>query len=127
MVDETDLPNYKNLPSNNEKLSLPFTKASYTVALALAKQFRPFDDGNFFLNFTTDVLSCFGEKCQEAVKLCQNISLSRCTIPRGTNEISKLGSTKYLFLETALEKLLNIFSNSFSYLKVYILPVNNGK
>ena len=42
MVDETDVPNYNNLPSNNEKLSLLFKKASYTVALALAKQYCSF-------------------------------------------------------------------------------------
>ena len=29
MVDRTDVPNYLNLASNNEKLSLPFKKASY--------------------------------------------------------------------------------------------------
>ena len=63
MVDETDVPNDNNLSSNNEKLSLPFKKT-------LAKQCRPFDDGNFFMNLTTDALICFGEKCQEAVKLC---------------------------------------------------------
>ena len=77
MVDETDVPNHNNLPSNNEKLSLPFKKASYTVALILVKQCRSFDGGNLFLNLTTDVLSCGGEKSQEAVKLCQNIPLSR--------------------------------------------------
>ena len=50
MVNETDVPNYNNLPSNNEKASLPFKKASYTSALALVKQCHPFDEGNMFLN-----------------------------------------------------------------------------
>ena len=50
MVDETDVPNYNNLSSNNGKMSLSFKKSSYTVDLTLAKQCRPFDDGNFFLN-----------------------------------------------------------------------------
>ena len=76
MVDETNIVNYNNLPSNNEKLSLPSKKASYTVTLVLVKQGRAFDDGNLFLNLTTDVLRCFGEKCQVSVKLCQNIPLS---------------------------------------------------
>ena len=40
LVDVTDVPNYNNLPSNIEKLSLPFKRASYTVALALVKQCR---------------------------------------------------------------------------------------
>ena len=73
-----DVPNTTNLPSNNEKLSLPFKKASYTVALALAKQCRPFDDGNFFLNFTTDALSSFRRKMSKS-----------CIITRKTVEISK--------------------------------------
>ena len=41
------------------------------------------------MNLTTDVLSWFGEKCQEAVKLCQNIPLSRYTITRRKEEINQ--------------------------------------
>ena len=59
MVDEIDVPNYNNLPTRN----------CHCV--------RPFDDGNFILNLMIDVLNFFGEKCQEAVNLCQNIPLSR--------------------------------------------------
>lgn len=72
-----------------ENNNLPVKKASYIVALALAKQCRPLEDGIFFKNLVTDVLSCFGEKCYEAVRLCQNIPLSRNTITRRTEEISQ--------------------------------------
>ena len=60
MAYEADVTNYNNLPSNNEKLSLLFKKASYKVALTLAQQCRLFNDGNFFSKLTTNILSCFG-------------------------------------------------------------------
>ena len=83
MVDETDIPNYNNLLSKRE-IIVAFLKGTIRVAMALVKQCRPFDDENFFLKLTTDVLSCFGEKCWEVVKLYQNIPLSRFTITRRT-------------------------------------------
>lgn len=45
MVDETDQDNGVILI--NEDVSLPYKKASYIVALSLAKQCRPFTDGIF--------------------------------------------------------------------------------
>lgn len=88
MVDETDIQN-NSCPPILENVSLPLKKASFAVALALAKQCRPFEDGIFFLNLTSDVLNCFGENCQVALQLCQNIPLSRRTVARRTEELSK--------------------------------------
>lgn len=47
MVDETDIQN-NSCPPILENVSLPLKKASFAVALALAKQCRPFEDGIFF-------------------------------------------------------------------------------
>lgn len=45
--DETDI-HYNSCQLLRENVSLPLKKASYAVALALAKQCRPFEDGFFF-------------------------------------------------------------------------------
>ena len=44
---------------------------NWRIGRTKSKQGRPFDDGNFILNITTDVLSCFGEKCRRKIsQLC---------------------------------------------------------
>ena len=52
-------------------------------------------------NLTRDVLSCFIEKYQEAIEVCQNIPLSRSTITRTMEQINK-----YLY-NAAKNRLIN--------------------
>lgn len=89
IFDETNIHHHTSFQLIWENAALPLKKASYVVALALAKQCRQFEDGIFF-TIPSDVLNCFSGKCQEGSQLWQNIPLSRRTVARSTEEISKL-------------------------------------
>lgn len=63
--------------------------ASIAAGLMLAKQCRPFEDGEFFKQMAREIFNCFGEKGKSAYELIENIHLSRYTIARRTEKISK--------------------------------------
>lgn len=64
-------------------------KASFAVALELAKQGRPFEDGVFFKNMCQKVFQCFSPIGQEVFAAISSIPLSRTTITRRTEVIGR--------------------------------------
>ena len=77
MFDETDVPNYNNLPFNNEKLFLPFIKASFGIIKAVPSiRWRKF------------VFELFLAKTVNKLQNLSKHSISRCAITPRTEEIS---------------------------------------
>lgn len=62
-------------------------KATYIIALQLAKKGRPFGDGVFFKDMVLSILPCFGEAGKTVEAIINNMALSPSTIMRRTEDI----------------------------------------
>lgn len=76
-------------------------KPTLLVALALAKQCRPFTDAEFFRNLSVSVLDCFGNEGKQCSALMGSLPLSKQTISRRTEDI---GSFLYANLKNNIAK-----------------------
>lgn len=72
---------------NNTIVSNSQLKASYIVALGLAKKGRPFEDGQFFKDLCLSILPLFGEAGEKVESAMNEIPLSAKTITRRTEDI----------------------------------------
>lgn len=85
---------FANNKTNNSLDSQPSVssvqlKASYAVALALAKNVRPFEDGDFFKEMCLSVLQLFGVAGLKLEALIVGLPLSAKTITRRTDDIGE--------------------------------------
>lgn len=80
-----------NLIANHRYDDNTFTdsqiKASYTIALALAKKGRPLEDGSFFKEMVLSILPFFGEAGKNFENIMKKIPLSPQTVTRRTEII----------------------------------------
>lgn len=106
------------------------TKASYVVAVSLAKRCRPFEDGEFFKDLCNDVLMCFGDEAESIRSIANDIPLSSQTITRRTENISafiysniknRIAECKYFSI--CLDECSDI--NDIAQLLVYVKTVDN--
>lgn len=69
-------------------------KASFIVAMALAKQCRPLCDGLFFKDLTTSILECFGDEWLKFKEIINGLSLSRRTLTLRTEVLGAFIQSK---------------------------------
>lgn len=113
--------------TSGQKLNI--LKASYVVALRLAQQCRPYNDGIFVKNLFQDVLKCFGEDAENISLLVNNIRLSSSTIQRRTTDISnflfcnlKKRLEECLFFSISLDESTDVSDTS--QLIIYVKTVH---
>lgn len=78
------------MPSNTgsfDDIDKCAVKASYMVAVELARRKRPLDDATFIQDLAVEMLKCFGESGIQSVKNIQQIPLSARTMARRIEDV----------------------------------------
>lgn len=73
---------------NSAITSREIKKASFVVALFLAKHYRPYEDGDFFKSLAKEFFASFEREGERICEIVESVPLSRQTITRRTEKIS---------------------------------------
>lgn len=106
-------------------------KPTFIVALALAKQCRPFTDADFFKELSSSVLGCFRNEGKKLSAMIKSLPLSRSTMSRRTEEIGsflyenlKKNITNCKYFSVCLDETTDI--NDLSQVLIYVRTVDKN-